>query len=244
MSHRTIGAVVIVVPVHNEEVLLAACLDSIETAISNVDIPCEVRVVLDACSDGSADIAARYAFEAMGIAANAVGVARSRGVASALSMFSRMPSDQIWIANTDADSTVPANWLTAQLDLAASGTDVVVGTVRPDFNDLDPNHQDLWLRTHFAGAPNGHVHGANLGVRASTYLAARGFSGSTEHEDVRLVESCRQVNATVTPSDAAEVVTSGRFTGRTPGGYAGYLREQSRAVHDALPYLPRVEDHC
>ncbi|MBB2975251.1 glycosyltransferase involved in cell wall biosynthesis [Microbacterium endophyticum] len=230
MSLGRIRAAVIVVPVHDEEMLLAACLDSIETAISSVDIPCEVRVVLDACSDGSADIAAQHPFVTMSIAANAVGVARARGIASALSVFSGLPSRQIWIANTDADSTVPKNWLTTQLELAASGTDVVVGTVRPDFNDLAPNHQDLWLRTHLPGAPNGHVHGANLGVRASTYLAARGFSGSAEHEDVRLVESCRQVGATVTASDTAEVSTSGRFTGRTPGGYAGYLRDQAKML--------------
>ena len=94
----------------------------------------------------------------------------------------------------------------------------------------EPAHQRLWLDTHIPGSPNGHTHGANLGVRASTYAAVGGFSALTEHEDVRLVDACRRWGATVVATDAAEVITSGRFIGRTPGGYAGYLRDQERSL--------------
>jgi hypothetical protein len=75
------------------------------------------------------------------------------------------------------------------------------------------------------GRPNGHVHGANLGVRADAYLRAGGFATLPEHEDVDLVARLRaDPRVDVRPSDAADVLTSGRTTGRTPGGYAGYLR--------------------
>jgi hypothetical protein len=47
---------------------------------------------------------------------------------------------------------------------------------------------------------------------------------------VQLVDACRRLGATVVASDAAEVLTSGRFAGRTPGGYAGYLRDQARRL--------------
>ena len=93
-----------------------------------------------------------------------------------------------------------------------------------------PRHRRLWLDTHTPGIPNGHTHGANLGLRASTYLAVRGFDPVDEHEDVRLVEACRRLGASVVASDAAEVLTSGRFVGRTPAGYAGYLRDQERML--------------
>ena len=227
MSAPSIEAVIIVVPVHDEQTLLHRCLVSLTAAIARAGVPCEVRVVLDACTDGSGEIAATHPFEVVVAEANAVGAARSLGIRSGLRSLTATPSDRVWIANTDADSSVPANWLSVQLDLAAAGADVVVGTVRPDFDDLRPPHQRLWLDTHTPGMPNGHTHGANLGLRASTYL---GFSDLDEHEDVLLVDACRRAGAAVCATDAAEVLTSGRFIGRTPGGYAGYLRDQDRVL--------------
>ena len=140
------------------------------------------------------------------------------------------PAKQVWIANTDADSAVPPNWIVAQCDLAAAGADVFIGTVRPDFSDLSRRHQRHWLRTHSSGTPNGHVHGASLGIRADVYVAAGGFGSVDEHEDVELVQRCRLLGARVRASDSAEVLTSGRLVGRTPGGYADYLRVQAEAL--------------
>jgi hypothetical protein len=74
------------------------------------------------------------------------------------------------------------------------------------------------------GEANGHVHGANLGVRASVYRSAGGFADLAEHEDIDLVARCRALGATTVASARADVLTSGRQVGRTPGGYAGYLR--------------------
>jgi hypothetical protein len=70
------------------------------------------------------------------------------------------------------------------------------------------------------------VHGANLGTRASTLVAAGGFEPVLEHEDVLLVAEARARGARLIASDEAWVQTSGRLFGRTAGGYAGYLREQ------------------
>lgn len=226
MTSASIRALVVVVPVHDEEELLDRCLASLATAVAAIRVPCEARIVLDACTDGSAAIAARHPFPVLHTDATAVGGARALGVASGLAALAHVPARRVWIANTDADSVVPANWLRLQLELARSGADVVVGTVRPDFDDLAPRHRRLWLETHIPGRPNGHTHGANLGIRADAYLAAGGFGGVAEHEDVGLVDACRAAGAVVVASDAAEVVTSGRFIGRTPGGYAGYLRQQ------------------
>jgi len=230
VSGSSIEAVIVVVPAHDEADLLERCLTALAPAVAATVVPCEVCVVLDACTDGSAEIAERHPFPVIHTDANSVGTARARGVRSALAALPHLPPDRVWIANTDADSVVPANWLTAQVELADAGADVIVGTVRPDFDDLTVDHRLLWLDTHTAGVPNGHTHGANLGIRASMYLLAGGFSDAVEHEDVRLVEACRQRGARICASDTAEVVTSGRFAGRTPGGYAGYLRSQDRQL--------------
>ena len=104
------------------------------------------------------------------------------------------------------------------------------GRCAPTSTTSAPHHQRLWLDTHTPGLPNGHTHGANLGMRASTYLGVGGFSDLDEHEDVALVDACRRVGAAICATDAAEVLTSGRFIGRTPGGYAGYLRDQDRVL--------------
>ncbi|WP_404434532.1 glycosyltransferase [Microbacterium lacus] len=230
MSRSSITAVVVVVPVHDEQALLGRCLDSIAVAVAAVDLPTHVEVVMDACSDDSAVIAAGYPFAVSHIDAHLVGRARAHGVEAALAAHARVPERRVWIANTDADSVVPANWLTVQLELAKAGADVVIGTVRPEFDDLHPRHQQHWLSTHIPGQPNGHTHGANLGIRASAYRAVGGFAELPEHEDVGLVQACRHAGVAIAESDAAEVLTSGRTVGRTPGGYAGYLRAQAEML--------------
>lgn len=229
MTRPHADVMVVVVPVRDEELLLEASLRALAAAVdaaTAAGIRTEVRIVLDRCTDASADVAARAAFPTLSLTAGRVGAARAAGIDDALDALSGVPLERVWIANTDADSRVPAGWLTHFRDVSATA-DVCVGTVRPDFDDLGPAQRELWLRTHTRGRPNGHVHGANLGLSARTYLDAGGFAPLGEHEDVDLVARCRNLGAIVFASDDAEVVTSGRQTGRTPGGYAGYLRQQA-----------------
>ncbi|TQK18796.1 glycosyl transferase family 2 [Microbacterium sp. SLBN-154] len=220
-------AVAVVVPVHDEEELLAGCLASLAVAVAAaevVGVRVEVVLVLDDCTDRSSAIAAEYEVTTVAVRAARVGAARRAGVAEALRRLEPVDLADVWIANTDADSAVPVNWLTHQLALMRAGSDVVLGTVRPDFADLAPAHVAYWRATHHRGRPAGNTHGANLGVRGSVYRAAGGFTEVPEHEDVRLVEAARALGAIVTASDVAEVTTSGRVEGRTPGGYAAFVR--------------------
>jgi len=211
---------VVVIPARDEGELVERCLNSVLAARDAAarDIP--IVLVADSCRDLTAVLARGIAgVEVIEIDAANVGSARAAGVARALELVPG-PPDDIWIANTDADSVVPRNWLTEQLAIAEEGFDLMIGTVRPDFADLSTEQVALWRRTHRRGRPNGHVHGANLGVRASTYLAAGGFASLTEHEDNDLVG--RIVGAGLA-TDGCEVQTSGRSEGRTPGGYARFL---------------------
>ena len=222
-----VAHVVVVVPVRNEQDLLARCLGSVGAAVDRLRgtaVTARVVVVLDDCDDDSETIARGFDVERYTVTARSVGAARAIGVAHGLRSA---PADRsrTWIACTDADSAVPEHWLTVLVDLADAGADVVVGTVRPDPADLTAEQLDAWSATRVPGRPNGHVHGANLGVRADAYDRVGGFSLQPEHEDVDLVTRLRADPGTrVVASDAADVVTSGRTHGRTPGGYAGYLR--------------------
>jgi glycosyltransferase involved in cell wall biosynthesis len=205
-------SVAVVVPARDEGELIERCLASIGDQ--------RVIVVADSCRDNTAEIARRCGAEVLEIDEANVGLARALGAEAAL----RDPGVD-WIACTDADSVVPPNWLSVQRQLADEGADVVVGTVRPDFADLTDAQIRAWAATHPAGHANGHVHGANLGLRAAAYLSVGGFAPVVEHEDNDLVARLAAAGFTITPTAAIEVMTSGRTFGRTPGGYARYLRD-------------------
>lgn len=227
-----IDHVAVVIPARNEGERLAACLSSVRRALRPLqrrDITTSIVVLLDSCTDDSAEVVARFA-EVMRVHAffASVGAARAAGVRWALDRLPTTP-DRMWIASTDADSTVPRAWLTDQLALADSGADVVLGGVEPVWSELSAIQRAEWQRTHPDGVAVGNVHGANLGVRASAYLAAGGFETVTEDEDVRLVEALRSGGAGVATSTGAPVRTSGRSIGRAPSGYAGYLRSLESA---------------
>lgn len=237
MIRPPVDAVAVVVPVRNEERLLARTLTALTAAVDVAEaarLRCEVRIVLDACTDASGEIAARFAFPLVECSAVRVGAARRRGVAAALDALDDVDDARIWIANTDADSRVPSRWLTRQRAVAEVA-DVYTGTVRPDFDELPALQQRHWLSTHAPGRKNANVHGANLGLRAQTYLDAGGFAELGEHEDVDLVARCRARGAVILGDDSAEVITSGRYVGRTPGGYADFLRRQASQLSDGAP---------
>ncbi|MGV8895124.1 MAG: glycosyltransferase [Rhodoglobus sp.] len=226
-----ISEIVVTIPARDEEALIGRCLESVLAARALVDIPVHVIVAADGCLDATARVARSFdGVVVTEIDSSNVGTARATAARTALELTECDPGN-VWMANTDADSVVPPNWLFEQARLADSGIDVMIGTVRPDFEELSVEQERAWHARHIPGEPNGHVHGANLGVRASTYLAAGGYEALPEHEDVDLVARLRAVGRTMA-SDSCEVVTSGRKFGRTPGGYARYLREDLVAAAD------------
>ncbi|MDO4027261.1 glycosyltransferase [Clavibacter michiganensis] len=220
-----IRAVTVVIPARDEEELVGRCLASVEVAAARARADgVRVRVILvaDDCQDRTAEVARAAGVEVIESAAGRVGAARAQGVDAARAGWDGDDAEH-WIGCTDADSAVPPAWITSQLELADGGADVVVGTVRPELDDLSPAQVAAWRATRVPGHANGHVHGANLGVRADAYVAAGGFPAVAEHEDVDLVTRLRGLDARITASAAGEVLTSSRREGRTPGGYAGYL---------------------
>lgn len=229
-GHR-IREIGVVVPARNESALIDRCLAALVAArahLATVDplVTVGILVVADACTDGTEDVVRARRddrVELLVTDAGRVGAARAVGVRAVLGDRAAHRLDRLWLAHTDADSVVPVEWLAQQVALAEAGAEVVVGTVRPDPADLTAEQDARWLATHERGRPNGHVHGANLGVLASAYVQAGGFDAVPEHEDNLLVDRLRSAGARIVASDDAEVLTSGRRIGRTPGGYAAYL---------------------
>ncbi|GLZ43748.1 glycosyltransferase [Actinokineospora sp. NBRC 105648] len=210
----------IVVPAHDEELLLPACLDALATALSEVDLPVSITVVADACSDRTAAIARAHGVRVLEIAARNVGIARATGFTAALADG----ADGLWLATTDADSQVPRRWLADQLTAAADGVDVVAGTVTVDSWAARPP----WLPavyTALYATDARHVHGANLAFTATAYQSVAGFAPLACGEDNHLVDLMRHAHLRVWHTDHDPVVTSARPSTRCTGGFATHLAE-------------------
>lgn len=223
LSTSEITQAVVVVPARDEQELLPRCLTALRRASAQVPVPVLVVVVLDRCTDGTAQAAQRAGVLAVPSSAGRVGAARAQGVAAAeQALGDVLDPKRTWLASTDADSQVPARWLSHHLALADDGADLVVGTV-----DLEgaAGLEQLWATRYqqavTASQAHPHVHGANLGVRWGAYLAAGGFAALRAHEDVALVQAVTAVpGARVVRTLGEPVRTSNRLLGRAPAGVA------------------------
>jgi glycosyltransferase involved in cell wall biosynthesis len=210
----------IVIPAHNEEALLDECLRAALRASQHAQLggePVEILVVLDSCSDGSAQIVSAYPVLSLQIDARNVGEARATGARLLLERGAR------WIACTDADSRVADDWLAAQLGLEA---DAVCGTVTVEHwhESIDEAAQIRYHRHYQAREGHRHIHGANLGVSAEAYRLAGGFKSLTCDEDVQLVRALERSGANIAWSHRPQVHTSARLDSRAKGGFGDFLR--------------------
>lgn len=226
----------VVVPAHNEQVRLPRCLAALGVAAGNVDVPVEVVVVVDACTDATAAVVAEAAFG--GIARLRTVHATVRNVGSARELGARAALTgglaARWLAMTDADSAVPPNWLRSQLRHAELGATVVVGTVRViDWSEHPPGTETAYLRNYRFRAGHGHTHGANLSMWAGSYLRVGGFAALRTGEDVELVRRLVAAGESVVWAADLAVVTSARRAGRAPSGFAEHLRHAAAPLEEA-----------
>ena len=234
---------IVVVPAHDESDRVEACvrsvLRSIDAARDRLLQSCVV-VVADKCQDATAAVARRtISLEALPMAFmqahvieienGNVGTARAIGVAFAQQAIGTVDRSRTWVANTDADTCVPANWMVEQLRWADAGVVGVAGVVTVDtFAEHPPIVAERFHATYTARLPDDsrdheHVHGANLGVRLDAYLHAGGWQQLELSEDHDLWNRMRAKGLTTRSPSSLQVVTSGRATSRCPGGFADAL---------------------
>lgn len=211
----------IVVPAHNEEACIRACLTALRDAARHPELAgehVEIVVVLDSCTDATGVFACAGGATTLSIRAKNVGMARAIGAEALLARGAR------WLAFTDADTLVSPSWLADQLSL---GADAVCGTVA--VTDWTPHgtHAPLlawhFQQTYTDDEGHSHIHGANLGVCAAAYRRAGGFRHLACSEDVALVNALVACGASVAWSAKPRVVTSARKDARAVGGFADAL---------------------
>ncbi len=216
----------VVVPAKNEAGFVLRCLDALAVAAAAVAVPVAVAVVLDDCTDDTPALVAGAAaglgldLHTREIRASSVGTARQLGMAACLA---RLGVAGTWLATTDADSVVPADWLTRQLRYAQAGANVVAGTVGVEDWSERPSGVCRLAESAYRNPDRRHVHGANLGVRAESYLSVGGFPAVDRDEDVGLVAALAQAGEPIVWAEDLAVTTSSRRVARAPAGFATYL---------------------
>lgn len=235
MTADLIDAVAVVVPARDEAERLPGCLASVLVAARACRVPVAVVVVLDGCRDDSLAVARRALARHRGpwrvvdAAASCVADVRDDGIETALTMLRTRGHDgTIWVANTDADTRVPVDWLKGQVALAEAGADLVAGYAALDDDPvLSPRARHAYAAYMAARARDDgthvHVYGANLGMRASTWRSVGGFPRVTVGEDTALVNAVTRAGGRVVRPVEPTVVTSARRHGRAPGGLAALL---------------------
>jgi glycosyltransferase involved in cell wall biosynthesis len=227
-EQRRIHAVGIVLPVHDEQLLLPGALDALSRATAQlpVGVECRTAVVLDDCTDDSAVIARQWAkdgwIEVVQCQFHNVGAARRAGCAALLNAWGCLDPNSVWLATTDADSQVPARWLEVQMAAHAAGADMWIGRVEvSDWSSHLPSTEARWTVDY--GREMAPIHGASMGVTAWAYFEAGGFQPLASGEDRALYRSVLTIGARAHHDSVVKVVTSARRNARAPLGFAHAL---------------------
>lgn len=223
--------IAVLIPAHNEASTIGACLQSVLAAAAHPGLKEQVRILVatDRCQDGTAGIVRAHGAQVVEVRApGGVGLARAAAAEQALSMGAA------WLAMTDADTCVPADWLMAQ---RRHGADVFCGLVQvEDWQDYPARVRQAFLERQCAQDGHMHVHGANLGVSAEIYRRCGGFLPLLCGEDVALVDALVRIDARIARKARPMVMTSARRNARAAGGFGDFLKslEAVRAAPEAL----------
>ena len=139
-----------VVPAHDEEALLPACLAALRRTARVLHVPVHLLVVADRCGDRTAAVARAGGARVISIQARRVGAARAAGMRELLRLTSGSDPSAVWLATTDADTVVPPGWLRRQVEYANAGWDVVLGTVTVTDWDGHPPHVPVAFEERYA----------------------------------------------------------------------------------------------
>ncbi len=240
MKEHSVG---VIIPARNEALLLRESLGSVLRAIAHSQTECFVVLVDDGSTDETAEIAYDMLAPGLGcvlsINRGNVGAARAAGVDYILGSRVRTST---WIACTDADTIVPQDWIAGQLGHASAGADGVAGLVDLDCrggNRLRGAFADAY-GTQVSRSAHPHIHGANLGVSAASYVAVGGFAPIPRGEDQDLWSRLAASGHRLVSDTRSVVTTSSRLVSRTSGGFASYLRQLSATMPSGDEDLPRT----
>jgi glycosyltransferase involved in cell wall biosynthesis len=235
---------VVVVPARDEQERIAACVAALcdQQAVSWEQY--EVIVILDGCTDATAEVTRRIAGETPGlrlhqielVVPQGVGRARHLGMDLACERLLSVGREDGLIASTDADSVVAADWLCAQLELLDAGAEAIGGRIELDVQEAETLvPETLAAREHAVAArtrramrlsatsaviEHHQFSGASLALTAAAYVRCGGLPVRAALEDEALEHALVHQGVAIHRSDRVRVRTSARTSGRAPRGLA------------------------
>jgi glycosyltransferase involved in cell wall biosynthesis len=233
---RTPWSVGVVIPAQNEEATIEVCIRSVLRSLAKAGVQNRwIVVVADHCTDGTverASLALGSVGEVTEVRFRSAGAARREGVDRVLKHWMHLDPSQIWLANTDADTQVSADWIAVQLGFADEGVTAVAGIVHLEAGGSAAAHE-VYRNTYLMSADgtHSHVHGANFSVRADAYEDVGGWSDLALAEEHCLWARLRGKGWRVSSPVSSVVTTSSRLEGRAKGGFADTLRAQVEAQY-------------
>lgn len=230
--------VVVAIPAHDEADAIAACLESVVTALlvaraAGVVDRTRIAVCAHRCEDATAD-RSRDVLEGSPVewsvsserAQLPVGVVRTRLIDHAVRLAPAFPPD-CWVLSTDADTVVPTDWVTALLGtVRTTGADLVLGLAELDSwtaDDLARQRYRAMLDAGIDEDQHHHAYAANLAVRWSVFDAVGGFPGTPHGEEHALAARVRASGGRVVSPLTPVVRTSARMPGRAAQGLGALL---------------------
>ncbi len=160
----------VVIPTHNGEATLAACLESLQASSL---LPAEVIVVDDASTDGTAEIARRFGCRIVGLDKN-LGAARAKNCGAAIAT-----GDILFF--TDDDVSVSRDALAHLIENFDNPQVVgVVGLLdrKVPFDGFASHFKNLWMRFTYAKVPReriGLFYTSVAAMRREVFLQLGGF---------------------------------------------------------------------
>ena len=244
------NTIVVGIPARDEADRIGSCLTALNRQIQRPDL---VLLLLNNCSDSTEAIARAmtpdlgFRLEVMSrklppAQANA-GYARHMVMAAAAE---RAGCEGV-LLTTDADATVPVDWVSRCLASLRQGADVVCGraVIDPQEARLIPAHlheddalecrliallDDLaWIsdpEPHDPRPRHTEASGASLAVRVAAFRQVGGIPAIQAGEDRAFVRALWMMDARVRHDPAIRITVSGRVIGRADGGMADAIRRR------------------
>ncbi len=239
---------IVVVPARDEEDQIAGCI----RALAAQTVPrerFEVILVVDACADGTADVAERAAREhGLGLSlidgpGHGAGAARRAGMDRAAERLLAHRREDALVATTDADSRPARDWLARQLAHVRAGAVVVAGMIELDPDEAqrlppevlrrrerDAEQRLELIRKVDPDAAHHHFAGASIGVTARVYRAVGGLEPLAALEDAAFAQRLADAGIPVFRAADVRVRTSARAGGRAARGLSVDLAVSSWAT--------------
>jgi GT2 family glycosyltransferase len=242
--------VIVAIPVRDEAERIGPCLIALNKQIRPPDT---IVLMLNNCTDGTETIVRtmgpnlRVGLEVISrdLPPDLANAGHARGLAMDVAAERAGPSGVL--LTSDADTVVPPDWVTRNLDALHRGADIVCGraVIDPVEAAMIPAHlhaddalecqliallDDLaWMldpEPHDPPQRHTEASGASLAVSVEAFRRIGGIPAVESGEDRAFVRALWMTDARVRHDPAIKVTVSGRIEGRAPGGMADAIRRR------------------